>query len=118
MPNSDWAGRPVLASIVNGSSFLVGDLHLGKLGETVVVHGYAPHNGPRSFVSHLVGNRAGFPCTKAPMLAIAYPGPPHFVMVPLPAAASGDLLPPLPPFSGFNLFSSVETRLRNSFMTL
>jgi hypothetical protein len=30
-------------------------------------------------------------------------------MVPLPAAASGDLLPPLPPFSGFNFFSSVET---------
>jgi hypothetical protein len=72
MPNSDWAGRPVLASIVNGSSFLVGDLHLGKLGETVVVHGYAPHNGPRSFVSHLVGNRAGFLCTKAPMLRIPY----------------------------------------------
>jgi hypothetical protein len=23
-----------------------------------------------------------------------------------------------PPFSGFNFFSSVETRLRNSFMTL
>jgi hypothetical protein len=39
-------------------------------------------------------------------------------MVPLPAAASGDLLTPLPPFSGFNFFSSVETRLRNSFMTL
>jgi hypothetical protein len=34
----------------------------------------------------------------------SYPGPPH--------------LPPLPPFSGFNFFSSVETRLRNSFMTL
>jgi hypothetical protein len=30
---------------------------------------------------------------------------------------SGDLLSP-PPFSGFNFFSSVETRLRNSFMTL
>jgi hypothetical protein len=37
---------------------------------------------------------------------------------PFAAAASGDLLPPLPPFSGFNFFSSVETRLRNSFMTL
>jgi hypothetical protein len=44
--------------------------------------------------------------------------PPHFVVVPLLAAASGDLLPPLPPFSGFNFFSSVKTRLRNSFMTL
>jgi hypothetical protein len=31
---------------------------------------------------------------------------------------SGDLLSPPPPFSGFNFFSSVETRLRNSFMTL
>jgi hypothetical protein len=36
MPNSDWAGRPVLASIVNRSSFLIGDLLLGKLGDTVV----------------------------------------------------------------------------------
>ena len=43
MPNSDWVGWPVLASIVNRSSFLVGDLLLGKLGETVVVHGNAPH---------------------------------------------------------------------------
>jgi hypothetical protein len=31
---------------------------------------------------------------------------------------SGNLLSPPPPFSGFNFFSSVETRLRNSFMTL
>src|SRR6266404_878316 len=37
MPNSDWAGRPVLSSIVNRSSFLIGELLLGKLGETVVV---------------------------------------------------------------------------------
>jgi hypothetical protein len=35
MPNSVWAGWPVLASIVNRSSFLVGDLLLAKLGETV-----------------------------------------------------------------------------------
>jgi hypothetical protein len=62
----------VLASIVNRSSFLVGDLLLGKLGETVVVQGNAPHDGPRYFVSHLVGNRAGFFCTKAPMLRIPY----------------------------------------------
>ena len=55
MPNSDRAGRPGVG--VNRSSFLVGDLLLGKLGETVVVHGNAPFNGPRSFV---VGNRAGF----------------------------------------------------------
>jgi hypothetical protein len=59
--------RPVLASILNVPLFLIGNLLLGKLGETVVVHGYAPHNGPRSFVSHLVGNRASFLCTKAPM---------------------------------------------------
>jgi hypothetical protein len=36
----------------------------------------------------------------------------------MPAEAQCDLLPPSPPFSGFNFFSSVETRLRNSFMTL
>ena len=56
-----------MASIVNRSSFLIGDLLFGKLGETVVVHGNAPFNGPRSFV---VGNRAGFLCTKAPMLRV------------------------------------------------
>jgi hypothetical protein len=39
MPNSDRAGRPGVG--VNRSSFLVGDLLLGKLGETVVVHGKA-----------------------------------------------------------------------------
>jgi hypothetical protein len=72
MPNSDWAGRLVLASIVKRSSFLIGDLLFGKLGETVIVHGNAPHNGPRYFVSHLVGNCAGFLCTKAPMLRIPY----------------------------------------------
>jgi hypothetical protein len=42
MPNSDWAERPVLASIVNLSSFLIDELLLGRLGKTVVVHGYAP----------------------------------------------------------------------------
>ena len=35
-------GRPVLASIVNRSSFLIGELHLSKLGETVVVHSNLP----------------------------------------------------------------------------
>jgi hypothetical protein len=58
MPNLDWAGRPVLASIINRSSFLIGELLLGKLGETVVVHGNAPHDRSRSLVSHLIGNRA------------------------------------------------------------
>jgi hypothetical protein len=72
MPNSDWAGRPVLASIVNRSSFLVGVLLLGKLSKTVVVRGYAPHDRPRPFVSHLIGNRASLLCTKAPMLRIPY----------------------------------------------
>ena len=57
MPNLDWAGRPVLASIINRSSFLIGELLLGKLGETVVVHGNAPHDRSRSLVSRLIGNR-------------------------------------------------------------
>jgi hypothetical protein len=68
MPNSDCAGRPVLASIVNRSSFLIGELHVGKLSETVVVHSNAPHDRARFLVSHLIGNRASFLCTKAPML--------------------------------------------------
>jgi hypothetical protein len=42
-------------------------LLLGKLSETVVVHGNAPHDRPRFLVCHLVGNRASFLCTKAPM---------------------------------------------------
>ena len=57
MPNSDWAERPVLASIVNRSSFLIGELHLSKLGESVIVHGNAPHDRPRFLVGHLVANR-------------------------------------------------------------
>jgi hypothetical protein len=36
-------------------------LHLGKLSETVIVHGNAPHNRPRFLVNHLIGNRASFP---------------------------------------------------------
>jgi hypothetical protein len=70
MPNSGMGGAAVLASIVNRSSFLIEDLLLGNLGETVVVHGYAPHDGPRPLVSHLIGNRASFLCTKAPMLRV------------------------------------------------
>jgi len=49
------------------SRFLIGELHLGKLSETVVVHGNAPHDRPRFLVSHLISNRASFLCTKAPM---------------------------------------------------
>jgi len=77
---------PILASIVNRSSFLIGDLLLGKLGETVVVHGDAPHNGPRYFVSHLVRNRAGFLRTKAPMLRMLA----RTLTPPLPAPALGE----------------------------
>src|SRR6266487_1013273 len=40
------------------------------LSETVVVHGNVPHDRPRSLVSHLIGNRASFLCTKAPMLRV------------------------------------------------
>src|SRR5262245_15210596 len=54
----------------NPSSFLIGDLLLGKLSETIVVHGNAPHNRPRSLMCHLIGNRASFLCTKAPMLGV------------------------------------------------
>src|SRR5262249_6226372 len=50
--------------------FLIGELRLGKLSETIVVHGNASHNRPRFLVSHLIGNRPSFLCTKAPMLRI------------------------------------------------
>jgi len=48
----------------------MGELLLGKLSETVVVQGNAPHNRPGFLVVHLIGNRASFLCTKAPMLRI------------------------------------------------
>src|SRR5262249_5212399 len=54
----------------NRSFFLIGELLLGKLGETVVVQGNAPHDRPGFLVSHLIGNRASFLCTKAPMLRV------------------------------------------------
>src|SRR5262245_50921874 len=54
----------------NRSSFLIGELLLGKLSETVVVQGNAPHNRPCCLVSHLIGNHASFLCTKAPMIRI------------------------------------------------
>ncbi len=41
---SPWPAITLSRSrIVNRSSFLIGELFLGKLGETVVVHGNAPH---------------------------------------------------------------------------
>ena len=52
------------------SSFLIEELLLGKLGETVAVHGNASHDPPRFLVCHLVGNRASFLCTEAPMIRV------------------------------------------------
>src|SRR5262245_32170753 len=51
----------------SNSSFLIGELLLGKLSETVVVVGNAPHDRPCFLVCHLIGNRACFLCTKAPI---------------------------------------------------
>jgi hypothetical protein len=62
--------HPRLASIANLSSFLNGELPLGKLSETVVVVGNLPHDRPGVLVGHLIGNRASFLCTKAPMLRV------------------------------------------------
>jgi hypothetical protein len=36
-------------------------LHLGKLSETVIVHGNAPHNRPRFLVSHLISKPCELP---------------------------------------------------------
>jgi hypothetical protein len=60
----------VLSFSASRSSFLIGELLLGKLSETVVVHGNAPHDRPRFLVCHLVGNRASLLCTEAPMLRV------------------------------------------------
>src|SRR5215467_4864538 len=62
--------HPVLASIANRSFFLSGQLLLGNLSKTVVVVGNAPHDRPGFFVGHLIGNRASFLCTKAPMVRV------------------------------------------------
>src|SRR6516162_9761172 len=62
--------RSVLSFIANRSSFLIGELLLGKLSETVVVQGNAPHDRPGFLVGHLIGNRASLLCTKAPMRRI------------------------------------------------
>src|SRR5215475_5898832 len=71
MPNADRTGRGSrLASMVNRSSFLIGELLLVNLSETVVVQGNAPHDRPSFLVGHLIGNRASFLCTKAPMLRV------------------------------------------------
>src|SRR5215510_4311408 len=62
--------QSLLSFVANRSSFLIGELLLGKLSETVVVQGNAPHDRPGLLVGHLIGNRASFLCTKAPMLRI------------------------------------------------
>ena len=54
----------------NRSFFLIGELLLGNLSETVVVVGNAPHDRPSFLVDHLIGNRASFLCTEAPMLRV------------------------------------------------
>src|SRR5262245_26196576 len=50
--------------------FLSSSLLLGKLSETVVVVGNAPHDRPGFFVCHLIRNRASFLSTEAPMLRV------------------------------------------------
>src|SRR5262249_44527752 len=45
-----------LASIAIRPSFLIGELRLGKLSETVVVVGDAPHDRPGFLMCHLVGD--------------------------------------------------------------
>src|SRR5215475_7309006 len=62
--------HPVLASIASRSFFLSGQLLLGNLSKTVVVVGNAPHDRPGVLVGHLIGNRASFLCTKAPMVRV------------------------------------------------
>jgi hypothetical protein len=62
--------QSVLSFVANRSSFLIGELFLGKLSETVVVVSNTPHDRPGFLVGHLIGNRASFLCTKAPMVRI------------------------------------------------
>src|SRR5262249_39066858 len=52
------------------SSCLIDELLLGKLSETVVIVGNAPHDRPGFLVVRLIGNRASFLCTKTPMLRV------------------------------------------------
>src|SRR5262249_46576362 len=59
-----------VCSSFSSNRFLIGESLLGKLSETVVLHGNAPHDRPCSLVSHLIDNRASFLCTRAPMLRV------------------------------------------------
>src|SRR5262245_42666412 len=58
------------SSSSSSSSCLIDELLLRKLSETVVVVGNAPYGRPGFLVVHLIGNRASFLCTKAPMRRI------------------------------------------------
>jgi hypothetical protein len=60
----NYAHGVSVLSFSSNHRLLIGELHLGKLSETVVVHGNAPHDRPRFLVNHLIGNRASFLCTK------------------------------------------------------
>src|SRR5215475_14893038 len=93
----DTTWPPVLASIASRSFFLIGELLLGNLSETVVVVGNTPHDRPGVLVGHLIGNRASFLCTKAPMLRIPETNFLHGIRS-YWARCSGDL-PPSPPAS-------------------
>src|SRR5262249_44194069 len=55
------------SSSSSSSSCLIDELLLGKLSETVVIIGNAPDDRPGFLVVHLIGNRACFLCTIAPM---------------------------------------------------
>src|SRR5262245_18834378 len=50
--------------------FLGSELLLDKLSETVVFVGNAPQDRPAVLVCHLIGNRASFLGTEAPMLRV------------------------------------------------
>src|SRR5262249_43813197 len=54
-------------SFSSSSSCLIDELLLGKLSETVVIVGNAPYGRPGFLVVRLIGNRASFLCTEAPM---------------------------------------------------
>src|SRR5262249_40854548 len=68
--NKRSSEQSVLSFIAGRSSFLIGELLLRQLSETVVVQGNAPHDRPGFLVCHLIGNRASFLCTEAPMVRI------------------------------------------------
>src|SRR5262249_48178350 len=90
-----YPGQSVLSFFASRSFFLIGELLLGKLSETVVVQGNAPHDRPCGLVGHLIGNCASFLCTKAPMVRVPETNFLHGIRS-YWARCSGDL-PPSPP---------------------